>query len=84
MTDVHFLSAGCDNEWPFIELDRHAMPSNEVLDFLAKSGRLVFLDDMSAVCNDLHLVLALHVCYGQLGVHPFGTRQEKHLLGLET
>lgn len=62
--------------WDFEGLD-------EVNERLSSLGRLVFLDHVSTVVDDYHLVLAHHVSPSQLGIHAVCCRQKKLFLNFD-
>lgn len=56
---------------------------NKISDFLTDLCGLILLNDMTAVSDDMHLVLSLHMGDSQFGVHALSPRQKQHLLGLK-
>ena len=81
MSDEHFLASSCNNEHLLVPLNGNLAMGYEVHDFVNELGRLVLLDNMTAVSNDIHLILTLHVSHGQLSIHSLSSRKEEHLLG---
>lgn len=77
------LSCRSDDEHLLVVLDLDAPPFDELLDLLSDPGRLVFLDDMAAVGNHVHFVLALHMGDSEFLVHALGPCQEEHFLRLQ-
>lgn len=83
MTNKDFLSSCSDDEHLLVVLNWNASPLDKVHDFRAHHLRLILLDYMTAVSNDIHFVLALHVCNRQLGVLSLSASQKEHFLSLE-
>jgi len=61
MSDKDFLACGSDDKHLLSVLDWDLAAADKVNDLLAQDGRLVFLDDVAAVGDYVHFILALHV-----------------------
>ena len=61
IVDKDFLACGCNDEFLIAVLSGDLACSNEQPYFLASFLWLVLLDHMTAVADDFHLVLSLHV-----------------------
>ena len=81
MVDEDFLASRRDNEHLLVVVGWDLAPLDELHDFLDDLGRLVFLDDVAAVSDDMHLVLAHLARTSQFSVQSLGPSQEEHPLG---
>ena len=68
MADEDLFTACCDNKHLIIPLCGNLSSLDELHDFTGNLLWLAFLDDMAAICNHIHLVLALHVSNRQFSV----------------
>ena len=66
-----------------VVLSRNLSAIDELKNFLADFGWLIFLNYMATICDNMHFILALHVRHSQFSVHSFRASEEEHFLGAE-